>query len=419
MATVLRETWQLSAPHIARRILRPPARLLRRAVLPRVLPEAPPFATAPAMHAHIVGLLSSPTGIGKSARLCIEVLRRSGCKVSAENVAKLFSTDAGIACPGSEQSTFMPGGFCIYHLNPSMLLPGVIRSGLRRYYQSYNIGYWAWELERLPHEWVECIRYMHAIIVPSRFCQTTIQRYTSKPVLVVPHPVEEGRVVERHPADNAGSFHVVNIFRFGSSFERKNPIALVEAFRVAFGSSPRARLTLKTSDGPRFPADMARLQAAIAGQDNIAVIDEDWPEQRIASLMRSADVYASLHRSEGFGLPLAEAMMAGVPVIATNWSGNMDFCTPEHSFPVDCTLIPFRDTHGDYEQVRDAQWAAPSISHAAIQLQRVRDDIQAARAKAQSARIALRRHVETNGYRSALASLARRDPNTKTTARAS
>jgi len=178
------------------------------------------------------------------------------------------------------------------------------------------------------------------------------------------------------------------------------------AFRAAFGSDRGVKLSLKTSDGGRFPAEMARLRKAIGGQENIALIDEVWPEDRVAALMRSADVYASLHRSEGFGLPLAEAIMAGVPVIATNWSGNTDFCAPDHSFPVDCALVPFRDDHGDYEQVRNARWAEPSIEHAASQLQRVRDDLPAARAKARAAKAALRRHIEANSYQAALASLA-------------
>jgi len=397
------ETWRNAAPRIARRILRRPSRLLRREVLPRVMPPAQAFRGRPAAHAHVVGLLSSATGIGKSARLCVQVLHRAGYPVSTKNVAALFASEDGIAAPLPAQS-FTPAGFCIYHLNPSMLLPGLIWSGLARYYRSCNIAYWAWELETLPPEWITSFRYMHAIMVPSQFCAAAIRRHTTKPVIVVPHPVEDPRIAPL--PRSAGPLHVVHVFRFGSSFERKNPIALVTAFRAAFGSDRDVKLSLKTSDGGRFPAEMVRLRKAIGGQENIALIDEVWPEDRVAALMRSADVYASLHRSEGFGLPLAEAIMAGVPVIATNWSGNTDFCTPDHSFPVDCALVPFRDDHGDYEQVRNARWAEPSIEHAASQLRRVRDDLPAARAKARAAKAALRRYIEANSYQAALASLA-------------
>ena len=388
---------------IARRALRRPARLVRRQVLPRVIPPASAFPTAPAAHGHVVGLLSSASGLGKSARLCIESLRRAKFPVSAENVAGLFASDDGIPYPSSRR--FVPNGFAIYHLNPPMLLPGIVRSGVTRYYRSYNIGYWAWELESLPPEWIAVLRFMHAIMVPSRFCQAAVRRYTAKPVVVVPHPIwlERDDTVPRVRAD--GKFRVINVFRFGSSFERKNPIALVRAFHLAFGDDARVELVLKTSDGARFPQEFNRLRAAI-GASNIVLIDEVWSERRVAELMQSADVYASLHRSEGFGLPLAEALMAGVPVIATNWSGSTDFVTAQHSFPVEYKLIPFCADHGDYEQVRGARWAEPSVHHAAEQLRRVRNDPDASRRKASAARDALLRHCAAQGYQSALAAFA-------------
>src|SRR5262249_1767539 len=154
----------------------------------------------------------------------------------------------------------------------------------------------------LPPEWIKAVRFLHAIVVPSTFCRDAVQRYTSKPVLVVPHPVGKLGALQRAVKSDPHPFRVVIIFRFGSSFERKNPLALLRAFQRAFGRDPTARLILKASDGDRFPIEKSKLMRAAVNARNVEIIDEVWEEARVRALLNSADVYASLHRSEGFGL---------------------------------------------------------------------------------------------------------------------
>jgi glycosyltransferase involved in cell wall biosynthesis len=388
---------------MVRDTLRGPVRKVRRRILPWIMPPASEPCTAGPRDVRVVGLLSSASGIGKSARLCMDTLQRSGFTVTGNDLAGLLGSSDGIVFPASntKRST---RELSIFHLNPPMLLPGILFSGPGRYYAGYNIGYWAWELEVLPHEWIQAIRYLRAIIVPSFFCRATMKRYTSKPVLVVPHPVHATGVPSAKLGEDV--FRVLNIFRFGSSFERKNPLALIRAFRSAFDDDPNAQLVLKTSDGEQYPAEKAKLLREAGGASNIEIIDSVWSNNRVEALLQSADVYASLHRSEGFGLPLAEAIMHHVPIVATNWSGNTDFCSPQHTFAVDYKLIDFHDPHPDYEQVQHASWADASVTHAALQLQRVRADPTAARNRAIAARHALCHHLLSFTYERALATLS-------------
>lgn len=385
--------------HTARQAARPLARSVRRHVLPRILPPSHNRFPEAVQRVRVVGLLSSASGLGESARLCARALREAGHELATVDVAGLFASRDDVAYPvGTERPE---ADLAIYHMNPPMLIPSILRAGLRRHARTYSVGYWAWELETLPDEWVAALRFVDAVLVPSRFCRDAVQAATDKPVIVVPHPVEAA-AAPAMPWGGADRFRVVSIFNFGSSFERKNPIAAIRAFRVAFGDDPTAELVLKVGDGHRYPAERARLVAAMGDAPNVRLIDEVWARERLEALLASAGAYLSLHRSEGFGLTLAEAILAGVPVVATDWSGNADFCSPDLSYPVGFTLVPFRDPHLAYAGMRDARWAEPDVADAARQLRRVRDEGAQARAKTAALGRALTAHLRRHSYAAAL-----------------
>ncbi len=391
----------------ARRLARPFARGVRRHVLPRLI--RPPFHTrAPALPVRsirVVGLLSSATGLGNSARLCARQLAGDGYSISASDVAPLFGVSDAIAFagdPGRSGSEAMS----LYHLNPPQLLPGILRAGLGRYYRTYNVGYWAWELETLPREWTDAIRFMDAIMVPSQFCRDAVQRYTDKPVRVVPHPLPPDLPVLPRQRDADAPFTVLAMLNFGSSFERKNPYAALRAFKTAFDADPGARLVFKTSGGHRYPKELAELRTEAGDMSNVEVIDAVWSEEKLLQLYRDADVYLSLHRSEGYGIAIAEAMMMECPVVVTAWSGNMDFCSEETAFLVECELIPFKDADRSYAGIGEARWADPSVPEAARALAQIREQPDMAQAKARAARRSLIDFTTAHSYDRAVRSLA-------------
>ena len=400
----------MNAPLTLKRTLRqavtPVARAARRSVLPRVLPRLAHRWPALLHDVRVVGLLSSSSGLGKSARLCMDVFGRAGYGVSGVDVAGLYDSDDGLPFPASVQK-LGPAQVSIYHLNPPMLLPGIMRANPLRFLRTFNVGYWAWELETLPREWVETIRFVDAVMVPSSFCKRAVERHTDKPVVVVPHPVPLRATLGPFPAFD--HFRVVSIFNFGSSFERKNPRAAVRAFRGAFGSDESAELVLKVSDGAKYPGDRARLMAEIGDAGNIQLIDEVWDEARLDGFLASANAYLSLHRSEGFGLTLAEAIGAGVPIVTTNWSGSTDFARPDLCFPVEYDLVPVRDRHLSFANTDGAIWAEPSVVHASIQLRHLRDGQSSARAAALRLRDHLRDHMAARSYQAAIDRLAAAD----------
>ena len=161
-------------------------------------------------------------------------------------------------------------------------------------------------------------------------------------------------------------FTIASVASIASGFERKNPLALVAAFARAFPEPDpaRVRLSLLLTNAEHYSPARPAIEAACAGRPDIAITWEPLAPVALARWLGEADLYAALHRSEGFGLPLAEAMLAGIPVMATGWSGNRDFMDETNSLLVDYRLVPVRDPQGKYPEGEE-RWAEPDIDHAA------------------------------------------------------
>jgi glycosyltransferase involved in cell wall biosynthesis len=167
------------------------------------------------------------------------------------------------------------------------------------------------------------------------------------------------------------------MFDFGSSFERKNPFATVEAFKRAFGkSNPDVLLVLKFANAHLFPQRRQELMDLAEGWSSLQFIDGHLQKEEIHALVNSCDCYVSLHRAEGFGLTMSEAMYYGKPVIATAYSSNMEFMNVGNSFPVKYELVTTTEDYGAYP--KGSVWAEPDIDHAASLMQSVFENYQEA-----------------------------------------
>jgi glycosyltransferase involved in cell wall biosynthesis len=217
---------------------------------------------------------------------------------------------------------------------------------------------------------VPAFELLDEVWVPSAFCQQAIAAKSPVPVLRVPHSVDPGSAQPDRSAFGIGSeVAFLAMCDVLSVPERKNPVGVIEAFRRAFPGNEPVRLFLKITNLEYQPDLKERIDRCVADDPRIKLLDGYLTRARLWTLMASIDCYVSLHRSEGFGLGMAEAMACGRAVIATDWSGNVDFTRPENALLVDYKLVELERDLGPYR--RGQVWAEPDIDAAADCMRRI------------------------------------------------
>lgn len=238
----------------------------------------------------------------------------------------------------------------------------------------YNIGGWHWELPVWPDHLAGVIESVDEVWVYSEFVRQAFASRTDKPVRKMPLAVE----LPSAPGANRalfglqpGRFQFLVMFDGASWLSRKNPLAAVRAFKKAFGNDPNAGLVIKAISLDRSSGSWQAIADEIGGDGRVTVIDRTMDRVELVQLMSSCDAYVSLHRSEGFGRIIAEAMLLGIPTVTTAFSGNTDFCTPETSFLVNGPLVPL--SPDDYIFHQGQYWCDPDVDQAASQMRRLMD----------------------------------------------
>ena len=245
-------------------------------------------------------------------------------------------------------------------------------SGLRR--GRYTIGQWAWEMPEFPDRAMRAFDLVDEVWCPSEFVRNALASKSPVPVVRVPHAIRtpQGPLVGReHFGLPDAPYQFLMMYDVNSVQERKNPRGAYEAFTRAFPADDLSvMLVIKINNAD--PLERREIREMIADRPNVAVIDRVLDRYEVDSLLWTSDAFVSLHRSEGFGLTIAEAMNLGRPVIATHWSGNVDFMTEDNSGCVRYTVVQLQKAHGPY--AAGQHWAEPDLDHAAWWMQRLRDD---------------------------------------------
>ena len=308
----------------------------------------------------IVAAVSRNDGIVSGARLQFRALQRLGVDV------ELLDATPALRNPFF-RIQHRAGSAYVFHCGAPQTA-AMISSVLPHAATAYRIGYWAWELPDPPADWAGCDRNISEIWTPSTFSRSSLLKQSRRPITVVPHQVP---LEAAHRRDFGQPLTVLAMADSRSSLSRKNPEGALRAFHAAFGTSSSARLVLKLGGREDAWQGLAEVAGDLMAGSNIEIVRGFLDDTAMKALYRRSDIFLSLHRAEGFGLPMLEAMARGIPVVATGWSGNLEFMSAADSQLVPYRLVDVRDASGIYG---GSCWAEPDVAHAASLLLRLASD---------------------------------------------
>lgn len=326
---------------------------------------------------NVAGYFRSELGVGEAARQVITALDSERIPVAPVGVVAPRSRQGHeFASFGAFDPPFPINLICV---NADVLPTFAKDVGQEFFENRYSIGMWWWEVSEFPARWAGSFEHLDEIWVGSQHIADTLYRVSPIPVTKITLPVSMPQTaqLERSALGLPEDFVFLFVFDYNSVFERKNPLAAVEAFKKAFPPGSGASLVLKSINHEYHAAEHEQLRMAANDHPGVQIIDRYVSVKEKNAMIANCDCYVSLHRSEGFGLTLAEAMYLGKPVIATAYSGNLDYMTPENSYLVDYNLKPIGEDAGPYPAT--GQWADPDVEQASRLMRHVFDNPDEAR----------------------------------------
>jgi len=287
-----------------------------------------------------------------------------------------------------------PFGVNVIHLDPPAARDIDHHHGTEFRAEKYNIGYFAWELPEYPDSWMPSLDFFDEIWCPSDFVRESIAPKAPFPVLTMPHSISFERPAGDRDALRARlgvpgePFLFLTLFDLNSYTARKNPRAVVDAFRLSGLAGGNAALVIKVQNAEANASDYEALVDSVRDIPGTVIIKHTLSRSDVYALQAACDCFVSLHRSEGFGLAVAECMYLAKPVISTDWSATAEYVDADCGLPVRYSLVQLEESHGPYS--KGSTWAEPDVGHAA-QLMRL---IASSPAEASRLGEAARRRIE-------------------------
>lgn len=323
---------------------------------------------------NIVGFLTAELGVGESARCMVRAADAAGIPTALVPLKLNCKNRQADATYAPRLQPENPHDVNVIHLDPPASRDIDHHHGKAFRAGKYNVAYFAWELPEFPDGWVASFDYYDEIWCPSDFTTAAIAMKSPLPVVTMPHAIGFATPTGT-PAQLRARFGLpleeflfLTLFDLNSYSARKNPRAAIEAFRRAalpsVGSAKGgAALVIKVQNVAGNEADFSALQASVRDLPGTVLLTETLSRADIYALEAACDCFVSLHRSEGFGLAIAESMLLGKPVISTDWSATAEFVNADNGCPVRAKLITLEQNHGPY--AKGSTWADPDPVHAA------------------------------------------------------
>jgi glycosyltransferase involved in cell wall biosynthesis len=330
---------------------------------------------------NVAGFLQSELGIGEAGRGLISGLDAARIPVLPLHGEWRPSSrqEQGYAMLNTDSAAFPINIVCV---NADVLPRWAAQAGEKFFADRYTIGFWWWEVLAFPTEWLSAFDLVDEVWVATEHVANALMPVSSVPVTKITMPVSAPPVGRRSRRELGlpEGFLFLFLFDHHSVLERKNPLAVIEAFKQAFPASSGASLVVKSINHEYHADAHERLLLAASEHPDVHLIDRYVTARDKNAMIASADCYVSLHRAEGFGLTLAEAMCMGKPVIATRYGGNLDFMDDHNSWLVDCEMVPIGPGQTPYPA--EGEWANPDLEQAAGHMRAILADPTAVRERA-------------------------------------